>query len=336
MEENQNIPISNENAPALIQSIVDMLMNLEPTQRKLTSRNGINTRVDSVRTAINSLPDGKPSGFTKDDIDSKGSIKTDKINYIVKNFNKYSKTDLLSVVSHIRNICFEAIKDGGVLNSDNDDLIRRAFTVIEELLRELEILEYNIKQYNRMNFEPASLTPTPAFVEEANVNYPDEYYDENPSNFQPGHLRINFEKTGHAAPGNRRVYANATVGTRRTRIYGTNATNIKKKFNSRTRKLKAAANRAATAAATAARVAAETRAAAQKAKNSREAAARAAAEAKKTLRTMETTAAKQAAANEKAAIKARIAAGESVSFKNRMRAMLGGRRTRRKSRKSRR
>jgi hypothetical protein len=55
-----------------------------------------------------------------------------------------------------------------------------------------------------MSFEPASLTPTPTFVEEANVNYPDEYYDENPSNFQPGHLRINFQKEGHNAPGNRR------------------------------------------------------------------------------------------------------------------------------------
>lgn len=174
-------------------------------------------------------------------------------------------------------------------------------------------------------FVPAPVT--------ANVNYSDEYYEENPSNFQPGHLRMKFND----APGNRRVYANTTVGTRRTRIYGTNAANIKRKFNSRTRKLKAAANRAAEAARTAARVASETREAAQKAKNSREAAARAAAEAKKTLRTMETTAAKQAAANEKAAIKAKIAAGEKVSFMNRMRAKFGGsRRTRRKSRKSRR
>ena len=182
----------------------------------------------------------------------------------------------------------------------------------------------------------ASAAPAPASaapIEEVSVNYPDEYYEENPSNFQAGHLRMKFND----GPGNRRVYANTTVGTRRTRIYGTNAANIKRKFNSRTRKLKAAANRAAAAAATAARVASETRNAAQKAKNTREAAARAAAEAKKTLRTMETTAAKQAAANEKAAIRAKIAAGEKVSFMNRMRAKFGGsRRTRRKSRKSRR
>lgn len=176
----------------------------------------------------------------------------------------------------------------------------------------------------------APAMPSPAA---ANVNYPDEFYEENPSDFQSGHLRINFNKTDHNAPGNRRVYANTTVGTRRTRIYGTNAANIKKKYDARTRKLKAAANRAASAAAAAARVASETRSAAAKAKNTREAAARAADEAKRTLKTMQNKAAKNAAEAAKAAIRNRIAAGEKVSFMNRMRAKFGGRRTRRKSRR---
>jgi ubiquitin C-terminal hydrolase len=338
-EENLNAPLSNENAPALIQGMIDILMELDPKQRKITSRNGIEARVNSTRAAIDSLPDGTPSGLTRENIAPTGQIKTDRINHIVRNFSNYSKADLRSVVMRVRSICFAAIKDGGDLNSDDDTRIRQALTLVEELLRHLEILEYNIKQHNRMSATPVSMSPVPAYaapMEEASVNYPDEYYEENPSNFQPGHLRINFQKEGHNAPGNRRVYANTTVGTRRTRIYGTNAANIKKKFNSRTRKLKAAANRAAAAAATAARVASETRNAAQKAKNSREAAARAAADAKKTLRTMETTAAKQAAANEKAAIRAKIAAGEKVSFMNRMRAKFGGgRRTRRKTRGSR-
>jgi hypothetical protein len=54
------------------------------------------------------------------------------------------------------------------------------------------------------------------------------YFKENPPGFQEGHLRINF-----AAPENRRVYANATIGRQRTRIYGRNAANLKRKYNSR-------------------------------------------------------------------------------------------------------
>jgi hypothetical protein len=54
------------------------------------------------------------------------------------------------------------------------------------------------------------------------------YFKENPPEFQEGHLRINF-----AAPENRRVYANATIGRQRTRVYGRNAANLKRKYNSR-------------------------------------------------------------------------------------------------------
>ena len=50
---------------------------------------------------------------------------------------------------------------------------------------------------------------------------------------------------------------------------------------------------------------------------------------------MEAKAAKNAAAEAKAAIRAKIAAGEQVSFMNRIRAKFGGRRTRRKTRGSR-
>jgi ubiquitin C-terminal hydrolase len=334
-EVNLNAPVSNENAPGFIQATVDMLMELDPAQRKRTVRNGIYERILSTIAAIDTLPDDKPSGLTRGNITDNGIIKSDRITHILRNFSNYSKLDLNSVVTRVRSICLDTIKEGGILNSGDDHQIRQTLKDVEELLRELEILEYNIKQHNRMSAAPAPAAVAP--MEEASVNYPDEYYEENPSNFQPGHLRINFQKEGHNAPGNRRVYANTTVGTRRMRIYGTNAANIKRKFNSRTRKLKAAANRAAATAATAARVASETRNAAQKAKNTREAAARAAAEAKKTLRSLETGAAKQAAANKKAAIRAKIAAGEPVSFMNRMRAKFGGsRRTRRKSRKSRR
>ena len=345
-EVNLNAPVSNENAPRIIEEMVDILMQVEPRQRKIMARDDINTKVTSTLEAINSLPDGTPPGLTRDDITPSGVIKTDRINYIVRNFRNYSKTDLRGVVSLVRGLCLTAIKDGGILNSGDDARIRRTLTIVEELLRELEILKYNINQHIRMSAAapeasaaaPATASPAaPATGSPAaaNVNYPDEFYEENPSNFQPGHLRINFNKPGHNAPGNRRVYANTTVGTRRTRIYGTNAANIKKKYDARTRKLKAAANRAASAAAAAARVASETRSAAAKAKNSREAAARAAAEAKRTLKSMEAKAAKNAAAEAKAAIRAKIAAGEPVSFMNRMRAKFGGRRTRRKTRGSR-
>lgn len=330
-EENLNAPASNENAPAIIQGMVDMLMTLEPGQRKITSKNGIDARVGSTRVAINSLPDGTPSGLTRDDITPTGQIKTDRIKHIMKNFTNYSKADLSSVVEYVKRICLAAIKDGGVLNSGDDVRIRQALKIVEELLRDLELLEYNIKQHSIMSAPPE--IPFANTSAAANVNYPDEYYEENPSNFQPGHLRINFEKVGHAAPGNRRVYANTVVGTRRTRIYGTNAANIKKKYDARTRKLRAVANRAATAAAAASRVANETRAAAAKAKNIREAAARAANEAKRTLKTMQNKAAKNAAEAAKAAIRDRIAAGEKVSFMNRMKAKFGG--TRRKTRGSR-
>jgi hypothetical protein len=334
-EENLNAPASNENAPGIIEDMINILMRLKPEQRKAMARDDINTKVTSTLEAINSLPDGTPSGLTRADINPSGVIKTDRIKHIVRNFRNYSKTDLRGVVSLVRSICLEAIKDEGMLNSGDDARIRQALRVVEILLRELEILEYNIKQHVRMSAPAPEASAAAAAPAAANVNYPDEFYEENPSDFQPGHLRINFNKTGHNAPGNRRVYANTTVGTRRTRIYGTNAANIKKKYDARTRKLKAAANRAASAAAAAARVASETRSAAAKAKNTREAAARAAADAKRTLKTMEAKAAKNAAAEAKAAIRAKIAAGEQVSLMNRMRAKFGGRRTRRKTRGSR-
>jgi hypothetical protein len=58
-------------------------------------------------------------------------------------------------------------------------------------------------------------------------------YQNNPPNFQEGHMRIDF-----ATPDeNKRVYANATIGRQRTRIFGRNAANLKKKYNSRKRRV---------------------------------------------------------------------------------------------------
>jgi chemotaxis protein histidine kinase CheA len=351
-EVNFNAPVSNENAPGIINDIVDILMQVEPRQRKTMSRNDINTKVISTLEAINNLPDGTPSGLTRDDITPSGVIKTDRINYIVRNFHNYSKTDLRGVVSIVRSLCLEAIKDGGILNSGDDVRIRRALTIVEELLRELDILKYNINQHIRMSAAAPEPANSPAA---ANVNYPDEFYEENPSNFQDGHLRVNFKKEGLEAPGNRRVYANTVIGTRRTRIYGTNAANIKKKYDARTRKLKAAANRAATEAKAAANAVEQARKksleaeAAKKAvelagKKAREEAARQAKEAAQAQNAQRKAEAAVAAANKKtaeaaaaAAAKAeraaKIASGEiKPSFFNKFR---GGRRTRRKTRGSR-
>jgi hypothetical protein len=58
-------------------------------------------------------------------------------------------------------------------------------------------------------------------------------YQNNPPNFQEGHMRIDF-----ATPEeNKRVYANATIGRQRTRIFGRNAANLKRKYNSRKRRV---------------------------------------------------------------------------------------------------
>jgi peptidoglycan hydrolase CwlO-like protein len=58
-------------------------------------------------------------------------------------------------------------------------------------------------------------------------------YQNNPPNFQEGHMRIDF-----ATPDeNKRVYANATIGRQRTRIFGRNAANLKGKYNSRKRRV---------------------------------------------------------------------------------------------------
>ena len=58
-------------------------------------------------------------------------------------------------------------------------------------------------------------------------------YLENPKNFQEGHMRINF----NTSEENKRVYANASIGRQRTRVYGRNAANLKRKYNSRKRRL---------------------------------------------------------------------------------------------------
>jgi hypothetical protein len=344
-EENLNTPFSNENAQTIIQYMVDMLMGFTPEKRKITSRDGIKARVKSTRAAIEKLPDGKLSGFTRENITSTGGIKTDRINHIVRNFSNYSKADLHSVVNHVNSICLATIKDGGDLNSGDDVRIRKALIFVEGLLRHLEILEYNINNHIRMSAKTdggistseigLAISPNGSSADAQGDQSNDAYYEENPSNFQPGHLRINFQKGD-----NRSVYANAIIRRRKTRIYGKNTANIKKRFNSRTSKLKAAGkpaqltqrqiklyNQSEIFKAKGDKLMEEIKTASGEDKNKKTVEL---SEVNKILRIIDKEIEEL---EEKHAIKANIAAGKPVPLKNRLWATFGGgRRTRRKTR----
>jgi ubiquitin C-terminal hydrolase len=82
----------------------------------------------------------------------------------------------------------------------------------------------------RGTYAPPSVSEHPVSTSNAQF-YSDEYYNTNPKNFQEGHLRMNFGATRN----NRRVYANATIGSKRTRIYGQNVANLQRKYKSRKR-----------------------------------------------------------------------------------------------------
>jgi hypothetical protein len=192
-----------------------------------------------------------------------------------------------------------------------------------------------------------AIPPAPGSIGAPPIDYgaitPNSYI-ENPPNFQEGHLRIDF-----AAPNeNKRVYANTTLGRQRTRIYGKNAANLKRKYNTRKQKLNRAARNAkenyerlqerqtAAAAARKSQVEAAAAEAKRKAAEAKEAAdtAKRAKETQKRNTAYSTKLQKEA--DERARL-ARVAQGlEKPSVSNRFKGMFkrgGGNKTRRNGRR---
>jgi hypothetical protein len=134
------------------------------------------------------------------------------------------------------------------------------------------------------------------------------------SDFRKGQYGINLN-----ANNSQRFYANALVGTKRMRIRGRNAANIKGKYNTKMATLKQAANNARILASEARQrsiEAMEARQAAESLRKRREAEAKAAVAERKT-QSRQAQATKRAA--NVAAIQARRAAGEKLTLMNRAR-----------------
>ena len=156
------------------------------------------------------------------------------------------------------------------------------------------------------------------------------YFEENPANFRKGQYGMNL----NTANNSKRFYANALMGTRRMRIRGRNATNIKNRYNAK----KANLNKAVAAATQAAQEARKESIEAEAARKAAQAAEKTRVNARKAA---EKTAATTRKAAEVAAIQAKRAAGEKLSFMNRMRSVKnpfkrGGSRKTRKTRRNRR
>jgi hypothetical protein len=174
------------------------------------------------------------------------------------------------------------------------------------------------------------------------------YFEENPANFRKGQYGINLNRNN-----SKRFYANALVGTKRMRIRGRNAANIKTRYNAKKELLRqerlrlerehTEAQRVANAAAATAR--AERQRLANTAAATRRAANIAAAEKKirnRAERAAEAARVKAAKERAEGIRRAKVAAGEvKPSFMNRMRSIKnpfkrgGSRKTRRSTRRNR-
>lgn len=173
-------------------------------------------------------------------------------------------------------------------------------------------------------------------------------FQNNPSNFQEGHMRIHFN-----ADENKRVSANARIGQYRTRISGRNAANLKRKYNSRkanlNRKVQSAknelnrlqreeeakrqANQQALNAARSAREEAKRKL--KEAEETAKAVAKSKATAKQTLKQTTVTGTKTLAQKQEELRQAELAAGKSKTFSNRFKGLFkrGGNKTRRANRR---
>lgn len=81
--------------------------------------------------------------------------------------------------------------------------------------------------------------PVPAPTPSAAVALTEDYFLENPANFRKGQYGINLNTNA-----SKRFYANAVVGTKRMRIRGRNAENIKRRYNTKKNALVTQANTA--------------------------------------------------------------------------------------------
>lgn len=176
------------------------------------------------------------------------------------------------------------------------------------------------------------------------------YFEENPANFHKGQYGMNI----NTANNSKRFYSNAVLGTKRLRIRGRNATNIKSKYNTKKQKLVAEADRLRAARNVAAAAAAAEQTQKQAAKNAARTGATMAEMLAKQRRAAATATAKEynvtrkaqervAKAEQESIRRAEVAAGiQKQSFMNRIKSIKnpfkrgGSRKTRRSTRSTRR
>lgn len=176
------------------------------------------------------------------------------------------------------------------------------------------------------------------------------YFEENPANFRKGQYGMNI----NTANDSKRFYSNAVLGTKRLRIRGRNATNIKSKYNTKKQKLVAEADRLRAARNIASAAAAAEQTQKQAAKNAAKTEAIMAEMMAKQRRAAATATSKEynvtrksqeriAKAEQESIRRAEVAAGiQKQSFMNRMRGVKnpfkrgGSRKTRKTRRKNRR
>ena len=234
---------------------------------------------------------------------------------------------------------------------DSDALSRMSAVSPDNVNIELPPTPNNVVSRSIMNAPAATpaappATPSPLGRGPAVVPAADDYFLENPANFRKGQYGINLNTNA-----SKRIYANAVVGTKRMRIRGRNAENIKRRYNTKKNALVAqattarAARNAEIARATAertrvnaARAAAASAASAANATAKRLRAERVAADkvVKQTTQTLRKSEKEVA----EAARRANVAAGiQKPSFMNRMKSIKnpfkrgGSRKTRRNTRR---
>lgn len=189
----------------------------------------------------------------------------------------------------------------------------------------------------QIQVEPATAAETTVPLASTAVLKPE--YDEMgiSSDFRKGQYGINLN-----ANNSQRFYANALVGTKRMRIRGRNAANIKSKYNSKMKTLKNAAAAASSAAEQARKASLEATAARRAAEEARKIEDKRRKAAEQARKVEAKTAQSASRAAEVAALQARRAAGEKLSFMNRLRSVKnpfkrgGSRKTRRTTRRNRR
>lgn len=119
-----------------------------------------------------------------------------------------------------------------IRGSDSDASSRMSAVSGDNVIIELPPTPNNVVSRAIMNAPAATPAPAPSPLGRGPVAAAasaDDYFLENPANFRKGQYGINLNTSNTS----KRVYANAVLGTKRMRIRGSNAENIKKRYNTK-------------------------------------------------------------------------------------------------------